>query len=355
MIDIGDIHVGKRLRAQNQAKVTELADSMARQGQLQPIVVRKADHHTDTVSSKYILLAGLHRLQAGTSLGWIQIQAVVLDYNDDVKIAAVELVEIDENLVRAELEPAEHAAHIGRRKEIYERLHPETKHGAAPGKAGGGKKKAKGAEFASFAKATAKATGQSKRTVAQDAKRAKELGELLNKINGTSLDKGVEMDALAKLPKEEREDLVARAAKGEQVSAKEALAAKKLGAKPKPTPPVIAGSKEIPFEERIATNATLTDAIVDEVALPPGMPSPNEAPPPASAEPPSTNGHTDKDEAFHVRLDKALQDLMLLCGATKNWPELSPEECNQRETLVSKLIEVTDAILALATPKSTLH
>ena len=41
-----------------------------------------------------------------------------------------ELVEIDENPVCAELTPAEQAKHVTRRKVIYERLYPETKHGA---------------------------------------------------------------------------------------------------------------------------------------------------------------------------------------------------------------------------------
>jgi hypothetical protein len=37
------------------------------------------------------------------------------------------------------------------RKTLYLKLHPETKHGGAPGKAGGGKK-AKDAKLASFVK-----------------------------------------------------------------------------------------------------------------------------------------------------------------------------------------------------------
>ena len=149
LIDIADIHVGERLRALKQKKVTALADLMAEVGQLQPIVVREPNHYADTIKAKYVLLAGLHRLQAGVALGWDQIQATVLDYGDCADIDAAALVEIDENLCRAELSAAERAAHIGRRKEIYEKLHPETKHGAAPSAGPGrGKKRPKSPSWA---------------------------------------------------------------------------------------------------------------------------------------------------------------------------------------------------------------
>jgi hypothetical protein len=58
------------------------------------------------------------------------------------------LAEIDGNLMRANLMPSERGAHHAKRKELYLKLHPETEHGGAPGKAGGGKK-AKGAKTAS--------------------------------------------------------------------------------------------------------------------------------------------------------------------------------------------------------------
>jgi hypothetical protein len=51
---------------------------------------------------------------------------------------------------------------------LEEALHPEVKHGGAPGKAGGGKQKAKGVRVASFAADTAKKTGLSARTVQED-------------------------------------------------------------------------------------------------------------------------------------------------------------------------------------------
>ena len=244
LIDIKYIHVPGRLRVLKPDKVDAIASSMSHQGQLNPINVRS------TKSEDYELVAWAHRLKAAEKLGWERISATrFLGMSDD----DAALAEIDENLCRAELEPAELANHIGRRKAIYEKLHPETKQGAAPGQAGGGKK-AKGVKNTSFAKATAKATGQSKSTIDKAAKRAKVLGKLLDRVNGTCLDKSVELDALCKLSEAEQEDLVARAAAGEKVSAKEALAAKKN----KPAP--VTGSAERPIEGVKAAGAALAES-----------------------------------------------------------------------------------------------
>ncbi len=52
-----------------------------------------------------------------------------------------------------------------------------------------------------FAAATAEATGQNKRSINQQLARAEALGDdAMAKLNGTSLDSGVELDALIKLP-----------------------------------------------------------------------------------------------------------------------------------------------------------
>ena len=40
------------------------------------------------------------------------------------------MAEIDENLIRNDLSVLERAEHLGKRKEYYESLHPETKQGA---------------------------------------------------------------------------------------------------------------------------------------------------------------------------------------------------------------------------------
>jgi hypothetical protein len=105
-----------------------------------------------------------------------------------------QLAEIDENLIRAELSPAERAAHVAARKAVYERLHPETKHG-------GDRKsesRSQNAYLKSFVADTAKKTGKHHATVARDVKRGKDILDVAA-LAGTSLDKGAELDALAKL------------------------------------------------------------------------------------------------------------------------------------------------------------
>ena len=162
------------------------------------------------------LVAGAHRLAAAKKLGWDEIPCVVAPPEDDDRAA---LMEIDENLVRGELSPAERAAHIARRKEIYERLHPGTVHGGAPG-AGRGKGKAKKeANLASFQNDTARKTGRSQRDIRRDAHRGENIPKIVEVI-GTSLDKGEELDALAKLPPERQERVIARAKAGGKVSVK---------------------------------------------------------------------------------------------------------------------------------------
>ena len=115
----------KRLRALRSGVVAQLADSMMAQGQLQPIVLRPSE------ATRYYLVAGMHRLAAAKTLPWESIWATVLEGLNADRAA---LAEIDENLARADLSPAERAAHQHARKELYRRLHPQTRKGSAGGR-----------------------------------------------------------------------------------------------------------------------------------------------------------------------------------------------------------------------------
>jgi ParB/RepB/Spo0J family partition protein len=110
-----------RMRRLRPEKVAELAESMQARGLLQPIILRPWRH-------RYMLVAGLHRYEATKRVGSETIAAIVCDGLDDADAAL--LAEIDENLIRADLSPAERALHLAERKRLYEKVHPETKHGS---------------------------------------------------------------------------------------------------------------------------------------------------------------------------------------------------------------------------------
>lgn len=71
-----------------------------------------------------------------------------------------------------------------------------------------------------YAACNAVATGESKRSINRHLRYANILGNDLNRLIGTSLDKGVEMDALCQMPESRRKQFIDRAAAGEKVSAK---------------------------------------------------------------------------------------------------------------------------------------
>jgi N6-adenosine-specific RNA methylase IME4 len=211
MIALDEIAIGVRMRALRPEKVDELAGSIKTQGLLQPIAIRPR------LRKGYALIVGRHRLEAHRKLGLDKIRAEI---RAGIEADAALLAEIDENLIRGELWPAERALHVGRRKELYEIMYPETKKGKAPG-AGRGKGKKKPLEESknqTFVRDTATKTGKGRSTIALDAQRAKNC-VVLDKIVGTVLDEGAEIDALCKLPEAEQRKLAKRVAAGEKISA----------------------------------------------------------------------------------------------------------------------------------------
>lgn len=212
-IRVDSILVTPRLRGLREDAVVELTASIQQVGLINPITIWRPNGRVVPH-----LISGAHRLEVARRLGWETIPCCTIAGDTDRAV----LIEIDENLARGELSAAERAIHIAKRKEVYERLHPETKQGGAPGKAGGGKKPAKDANLAplaSFKADTAAKTGRSRTDVARDATRAKNIPQIAECI-GTSLDQGDELDALAKLPPEQQGQLIAKAKTGKKTSAK---------------------------------------------------------------------------------------------------------------------------------------
>jgi hypothetical protein len=215
-----------KARKVDQSAVQALAASIADCGLMTPITVRMVlKSRSGTMSDAYEVIAGLHRVEAFRRLQRETIPAIVLDDVDDLH---AELMLIDENLFRNDLTPAERASAQARRKAIYLQLHPGTKAGVSQA---AGMNKALGRDGQDghdnaprYDEAASEATGHSERTIRRDVTRGEALGEdALAKVARTSLDNGEELDALAKLAPEQREKLIDRAAKGEEVSARSFL------------------------------------------------------------------------------------------------------------------------------------
>ena len=115
LLPISEIKTRPGRREARAEDVREIANSISEIGLLNPI----------TVDDDYTLIAGLHRLEAAKLLRWAEIECTV----SGLRGPQAELAEIDENFVHADLPPVDYGNLLLRRKEIYEKLHPETKAG----------------------------------------------------------------------------------------------------------------------------------------------------------------------------------------------------------------------------------
>ena len=115
-INVSEIIINeKSRRTVNNEKVSELADSIFEIGLINPIII----------TTEKVLIAGLHRLLAFKQLGIFTIPCRIV--NSDISSVDLELIEIDENLIRFELHYIDRGEYLIRRKELYELKYPETK------------------------------------------------------------------------------------------------------------------------------------------------------------------------------------------------------------------------------------
>lgn len=92
--------------------VTKLIASLESVGLLNPVVVNKNNE----------LLAGGRRYSAAKKLGWSELPVTRVDKGELLE----ELISIDENLVRLDLNRMEYESALSRAKEIYEGLDPDA-------------------------------------------------------------------------------------------------------------------------------------------------------------------------------------------------------------------------------------
>lgn len=212
--------------------VDKLASSIRDIGLIQPITVRQRSIMSGGLAEQgFQVVAGHHRVAACRALGLAEIDAIVIEAGEHLQ---AELIEIDENLCRSELSASQRSKAVKRRKEIWEALHPVERQRVAvledessgktlpitPGRVSSRGRVGEGRP-PEFASETAAVTGESKRSINQHLARAEALGDDLDRVTGTSLDKGVELDALKVMTPEQRAPLIERAQAGECVSARD--------------------------------------------------------------------------------------------------------------------------------------
>ncbi len=115
-VSIEKIKYGNNRRPINDEKVEQLKKSIELNGLLNPITV---DHN-------FNLIAGLHRLTALILLGFKQVECNIVTYDSDEN---ARLAEIDENLIRNELEPLERGRLVLEREKILVKLGMRAKAG----------------------------------------------------------------------------------------------------------------------------------------------------------------------------------------------------------------------------------
>jgi ParB-like chromosome segregation protein Spo0J len=224
----------------SEQQLAELAASVDASIEIHPPVLRDR-------SGRYEVVAGAGRVEVARRRGRMEIAARVIPSGPEFDGLA-ELVQIDENLVRVDPPPAERDKLIRRRKELWERRHPEAV-GSGVLSAAGKKSAAKregtcdaASQVPSFVSETARATGKSKRGVQRSLARTEKAGPEVATAYERSEVSPAQVDELAKLPKDKQEAVLAKI-KGKtrdetRQAVREAQGQPHAASPPLPTPPV---------------------------------------------------------------------------------------------------------------------
>ena len=202
-IPIQDIEINTGRRSVDGEVVARIAHSVLEIGLLNPIILK-------VKPGGFVLVAGLHRLEAFKLLERESIPAHVAGFGDSLD---AELAEIDENLQRNDLTILEQAEHLDRREEILDEKGKRPKAGGQPGNSNAATVKNEGVPGTpSFVPTAdlAKSMGMSKSTAYQRLQIARNLDdETKELIRGTPIaDSKTQLLTLARMSHDEQAAIV---------------------------------------------------------------------------------------------------------------------------------------------------
>lgn len=183
--------------------IERISESIKINGLMHPIIITRDNR----------LVAGWHRIEAFKQNGKEKIPFVYTNKTDPLEL---KLQQIDENIVRGELTTLEECLQLKERKEIYEKLYPETKAGIIGGLTGGrgrtkiANEKISVAKKKSFTQDTADKINKSDRTIQLKTKIANNLiPEIIPELLDTNLAKRQkDLQRISKLESDQQKELL---------------------------------------------------------------------------------------------------------------------------------------------------
>ncbi|WP_406871213.1 ParB/RepB/Spo0J family partition protein (plasmid) [Thioclava sp. 'Guangxiensis'] len=224
MVAVAEVDTSNRLRPVTEAGVASLIASIE-----ELTVMKDPIHVRQKKGGALVLIAGGHRLEAAKRLGWEEIEAKIwTDVTDDWS----RLMEIDDNLAGAEMDPLDTAVFLAERQRVYEKLHPETKAATGADLVGKRWNTADKMSVVCFAEATAQKFGITDRHVRRMVAAGKALApEDVRLLREAPKAVGLsDLQLIGKLEPTSREAVVKALIAGEAKSAAKALKAIKTAA-----------------------------------------------------------------------------------------------------------------------------
>jgi ParB family transcriptional regulator, chromosome partitioning protein len=235
-IPVAQVLVDHKRRALSRPAVRDLVRSIEEVGLINPITVLGANATAAQYGHvSYALVTGLHRLEAFRQLNRDEIPAVVVTLSDIDR----HLMELDENLMRADLSDLERSEHLAARKGWYEAKHPEASAGAkraAGMRAAAGRGNVAAESAATFVADTATKTGASERTIREDVQIAESIPEdVRDAIRETPLaESKTDLLAMARLPEDDQRAIVAEVDLNDKYAVRQAVAERRPTLRPEP-------------------------------------------------------------------------------------------------------------------------